>query len=88
MVSIKSGISHIVVFLPAPRLAAGNYSFSIDLTLPTICYYDRVEDCVSLSVEAVGAEVGVSPLKQEFGYGSIFIPMSLSERDIINLEMT
>jgi homopolymeric O-antigen transport system ATP-binding protein len=82
MVSLQAGINNIVVFLPAPRLAVGSYSISIDLTLPRVCYYDRVEDCLLLSVEPIGSEIGIVPLKQEFGYGSILIPTSLNEQDI------
>ena len=82
MVAFKAGTNDVVVSLPAPRLATGNYSLSVDLTLPTVCYYDRVEDCLSLSVEPTGNELGVLPLKQEYGYGSILMPMALAAQDI------
>jgi lipopolysaccharide transport system ATP-binding protein len=82
MVSLEAGTNDVVVILPSPRLAAGGYSISIDLTLPMVCYYDRAEDCLSLSVEPTGAEVGVVPLKQEYGYGSVLIPMSLKGQHI------
>lgn len=77
MISIEAGTRDLMIYLPAPRLAAGTYTMSIDLTLPGVAYYDRLEDCLTLSVEPTGTEVGVQPLKQEWGYGSTFFPMSV-----------
>lgn len=87
MVSLRSGINDIIIYLPSPRLATGNYSISIDLTLPTVCYFDRVEDCLSVAVDPTGAEVGVVSMKQSWGYGSSFLPMTLDmPRDSGTLE--
>jgi lipopolysaccharide transport system ATP-binding protein len=77
MVSLKSGMNEIVIVLPSPRLAAGRYTISIDLSKPNISYYDRLEDLLVLEVEPTRSEVGVIPLKQSWGLGSIYIPMKL-----------
>ena len=78
ILAFDAGTHAVTIVVPTPRLAAGNYIVSIDLTIPTVLYFDRLEDRLSFSVEPIGAEVGMQPMKQDWGYGSVFFPIHQS----------
>ena len=77
LIEFKRGINSLKLFFPAPRLAAGSYLLSIDLTSPWVAMYHRVEDCLALTVNPMGSEIGMRPLKQEWGHGSSLLPINV-----------
>ena len=86
LVQLRAGVNAIRLRLPTPRLAAGDYSISIDVTHTGVSHYDRVEDCLTLSVEPTGGEVGVTPLAQAWNCGCVYFPTELDGEPVVEPE--
>lgn len=76
LVQFKAGENICEIELGVNQLAAGIYRISIDLTEPRIRYFDRVEDCVSVTVDPIAADGATFPMQQAWGYGSFRLPLS------------
>lgn len=73
--SLKKGGNQFTFKLLTDKLAVGNYSISIDVTIPNKEYLDRQEDCLIFEVEPVNNQSGKLDLK--WNYGALQIPAQL-----------
>ncbi len=79
LIKVELGLNELSVVLPINQLAVGKYSISIDLTLPYVEYYDRVEECLSFEVTRSPEQGDSDVLSQAWGAGSIQLPLELVE---------
>lgn len=68
MVSIKNGINKFKISLSTKNLAVGNYFISVDLTIPDITYFDRLEDVFMFDIMKFFSERRY--LEQAWNYGA------------------
>ncbi len=73
IVKFHPGENERIIYLAADTLAKGDYNISIDLVEPNAGYYDRVEDCLSISIEPVVSDGSIKSLDQNWGLGSIHL---------------
>lgn len=73
--SLKKGGNLFTFKLLTDKLAVGNYSISLDITIPNKEYLDRQEDCLIFEIESVNNETGKLDLK--WNYGALQIPALL-----------
>ena len=73
--SLKKGDNQFTFKLLTDKLAVGNYSISIDVTIPNKEYLDRQEDCLIFEIEPVNNLSGKLDLK--WNYGALQIPAQL-----------
>jgi len=73
--SLKKGDNQFTFKLLTDKLAVGNYSISIDVTIPNKEYLDRQEDCLIFEIEPVNNQSGKLDLK--WNYGALQIPAQL-----------
>jgi lipopolysaccharide transport system ATP-binding protein len=78
-VDLVAGINHITLKMAVCQLACGEYSVSVDLTYPFVEFYDRVEDCVRFKIEADFRGDSIRNLEQDWGYGSITLPLQIMQ---------
>ena len=71
LVKLEPGGNDIVFSIQADLLARGNYIMSIDIAKPNVAYYDRVEDCLSIFVDAIPPMGSNRVLDQSWGFGSV-----------------
>ena len=69
------GVNIISFSFSLATLAVGSYSLSIDLTNPRYEHYDRIEKCLKFEVNRPPCNGNITVLKQNWGYGSIEIPL-------------
>jgi lipopolysaccharide transport system ATP-binding protein len=75
MLNLIEGTNELAFSLPIDQLATGNYTISLDLTLPDAEYYDRVDDCLSFEVTRPPKVGHIRVLSQAWGYGNLEIPL-------------
>jgi lipopolysaccharide transport system ATP-binding protein len=75
VIKLSRGINVVEISVPARDFASGSYIFSVDLTLPNVMYYDRVEDCLAINIEG-WSDARLKMLNQAWGWGSIVFPPS------------
>jgi lipopolysaccharide transport system ATP-binding protein len=78
-VHLVAGRNHITLKMSVCQLACGEYSVSVDLTYPFVEFFDRVEDCVRFKIEADFRGASVRTLEQDWGYGSIKLPLQIMQ---------
>ena len=61
--------------MPARDFASGSYILSVDVALPNVVYYDRVEDCLAIDIDGL-SDARLKVLNQAWGWGSIVLPPS------------
>ncbi|MBD2099631.1 ABC transporter ATP-binding protein [Leptolyngbya sp. FACHB-261] len=93
LVELKSGLNRISFTLSTEQLAVGTYSISLDLTLPDVRYYDRVEDCLQFEVVRTPSRTAKRVLPQSWRYGSLELtlrslkePLTLNDTDSSEIE--
>lgn len=77
--NLKNGYNDFFVELSIKNLALGSYSFSIDLTKPTIEYLDRIESCLQFEIIKNDNDLNLLQVTQDWNYGSYQIPLTLIE---------
>jgi lipopolysaccharide transport system ATP-binding protein len=77
-VPLSPGVSEIAMRIDVSCLAVGNYTLSVDISRPWVEYYDRNEDCLEFSVEAEHWPGLLHPLRQDWQFGSVFLPSTWS----------
>jgi lipopolysaccharide transport system ATP-binding protein len=79
LVEVRRGMTMIMVSFPTEFLANGTYALSFDVTIPFREYFDRAERCLSFGLER-SAPIGQSHVAtQNWGYGSLEIPVYLDQ---------
>jgi lipopolysaccharide transport system ATP-binding protein len=87
-VDLVAGINDITLQMSVYQLACGEYSVSVDLTYPFVEFFDRVEDCVRFKIQADLRDASVHSLEQDWGYGSIKLPLQIMQPERTVLERT
>ncbi|MBT6005056.1 MAG: ATP-binding cassette domain-containing protein [Prolixibacteraceae bacterium] len=77
LIKIQPGKNIIQFQFSSKIIAVGNYYISLDLTLPGLCYYDRLEDCLYIEIIRNPEHPVTGVLNQGWGYGSLEIPIIL-----------
>lgn len=80
MLSLKSGINEIILFVDISNLAIGQYVMSIDLTKPNIEYFDRCTNCIFF--ETIRQTKGDRVLEQAWDYGCVEFPLYLRDHNV------
>ncbi|MEA5581125.1 polysaccharide ABC transporter ATP-binding protein [Nodularia harveyana UHCC-0300] len=79
LISLREGQNYISFMFSIDHLAVGSYFVGLDLTLPNVEYYDRVEDCLEFQVTRPSTHAGIRFLEQSWMYGSLEIGLNLSQ---------
>jgi lipopolysaccharide transport system ATP-binding protein len=77
LLRLKRGLNSVSFAFPIDQLAVGTYWVSMDLTLPGVEFYDRVENCLSFEIVRPPIEGVKRVLFQSWGYGSLEIPLKI-----------
>jgi lipopolysaccharide transport system ATP-binding protein len=80
MLELKPGLNKFSFSLPINQLAVGTYLISLDLTLPDIEFYDRVENCLFFEIVRPPSDGARRVLSQSWGYGSFELPLNRLDR--------
>jgi lipopolysaccharide transport system ATP-binding protein len=84
LVEFRSGITMILISFPTDFLANGRYVLSLDVTIPFREYLDRAERCLSFELERTATIGENRAASQDWGYGSLEIPVSLEQLAQVN----
>ena len=76
LVELEYGINNIAFQFSLNKLAVGQYSISLDLTLPDQEYFDRMEKCLDFEVVRPARNKHIRVLNQSWNYGSFEIPLA------------
>ncbi|MEH1788134.1 MAG: ABC transporter ATP-binding protein [Nostoc sp.] len=76
ILNLNTGINVISFSFPINKFAIGSYIMSLDLTLPDVEFFDRVEECLSFDVNRPPTNGYIRVLNQSWGYGSFEIPLN------------
>jgi energy-coupling factor transporter ATP-binding protein EcfA2 len=76
VIRLRGGRNYVKMTIPAENLATGTYLLSADIAFPNVVYYDRIEDCLRVDIEAVGSDGRLKALDQAWGWGSMVLPPS------------
>jgi lipopolysaccharide transport system ATP-binding protein len=74
-VQLAEGQTSLKIKVDLTNFASGRYSIDIYLAHPFVEYYDRVEDCISFEIPA--NRFGGRDLRQEWGFGTVMIPVAV-----------
>jgi lipopolysaccharide transport system ATP-binding protein len=77
IIDLSSGLNYVCFSIPVDRLALGSYFINLDLSLPSIEFFDRVESCLSFEVCRPPKDGATQVLAQSWRAGCIEIPMTL-----------
>jgi lipopolysaccharide transport system ATP-binding protein len=77
-VSFAEGEATYIVHVNTSDLAKGEYRLSLDLTEPCVRYIERVEDCLSVSIDPPITGLGTRVLEQTWGYGATLLHSELT----------
>jgi lipopolysaccharide transport system ATP-binding protein len=77
LISLNVGVNQIGLLMPTDKLAVGDYYIGLDVTLPDVETYDRVEKCFVFEVNRPPTNNAKRVLSQSWGYGSFEIPLRL-----------
>jgi lipopolysaccharide transport system ATP-binding protein len=80
MICLKSGINKVQLHLETASFAIGQYFISIDLTEPTVQYFDRCANCLKFDV--VRSHQENIYLEQSWSYGSVEFPVLLASHSL------
>jgi lipopolysaccharide transport system ATP-binding protein len=75
VIKLSRGINRVEIKNPARDFASGSYILSVDVALPNVVYYDRVEDCLAIDIDGL-SDTRLKALDQAWGWGSIVLPPS------------
>ncbi|AFY36209.1 ABC transporter ATP-binding protein [Calothrix sp. PCC 7507] len=70
-IEISPGTNSVLFNFPTNQLALGSYIISLDLSLPNILYFDRVEHCLTFEVFRQLENGNHAELSQAWGFGSV-----------------
>ncbi|MEH2048718.1 ABC transporter ATP-binding protein [Nostoc sp.] len=77
LISLQPGLNFISFTFDIEQLAVGSYFISLDLSLPDIEYYDRVDDCLQFDVTRPPKNNYIRVLNQSWRYGSFEVNLNL-----------
>jgi lipopolysaccharide transport system ATP-binding protein len=92
LIRLSPGSTYVSFSMATSSLATGVYLVSLDVSLPDVEFYDRLDDCFSFEVIRPPSEGARRVVSQKWGYGSVEIPLSLIQIDqrkrVLNVEIT
>ena len=74
LVCFREGTNEFRISIEATSLAQGNYVLSVDLAEPNVQYFDRLEDCLAISLNPLCKNGSIRTLDQRWGIGSLNLP--------------
>ena len=74
-IQLQPGVTSVLIALATGNLATGTYLISLDLTLPEVQFFDRVEQCLKFEVDCRPLVSRRKALPQTWGYGSYEVPL-------------
>jgi hypothetical protein len=77
--ALQPGLTRLRMEITTTSLANGSYYVCLDLANPFVEYYDRTENCLSFQVTRSAARGGSRVFAQNWGCGSVHLPVSLVE---------
>jgi lipopolysaccharide transport system ATP-binding protein len=77
VIDFDRGLNAISFTLSIDRLALGAYFISLDLSVPAVEFYDRVENCLSFEVARPPKDDAIQVLSQSWGAGCMELAMDL-----------
>ncbi|MDZ7949477.1 ABC transporter ATP-binding protein [Nostoc sp. DedQUE09] len=77
VIELKAGLNFVSFTLSISQLAVGSYFISLDLALPWLEIYDRLENCLLFEVVRPAKDGTNCVMLQSWGYGSVEIPLEL-----------
>jgi lipopolysaccharide transport system ATP-binding protein len=75
LIQLSQGVNSVSFIFPTSQLAIGAYLISLDLTMPDIEYYDRVENCLAFEIARPPFKEARRVLHQSWRYGSVEFPL-------------
>jgi lipopolysaccharide transport system ATP-binding protein len=75
VIRISRGGNRVEIKVPARDFALGSYTLSVDVALPNMEYYDRVEDCLTIDIHGL-SDARLKGLDQAWGWGSMVLTPS------------
>ena len=77
MINLSRGLNPISFTLSTDQFALGSYFISLDLSVPSVEFYDRVGNCLSFEVARPPKDDAIQVLSQSWGAGCMELPMTL-----------
>lgn len=79
LILLSKGQNQIKFNIDTSHLALGEYSISLDITIPDVKYIDRIEGCLSFEIIRKPNSNAFRVLKQNWRYGSYVLDLKLKE---------
>jgi len=76
MINLHMGINDVHFSFSTRQIANGSYAVGLDITFPFREFLDRVERCLSFEVARPAMAAGMHVTSQNWGYGSMQIPLT------------
>lgn len=80
-IELEVGLNYVSFSFSIAQLAVGSYAISLDLALPWLEFYDRLENCLFFEVVRSVKDPDSCVMLQSWGYGSIEISLSLKSNN-------
>ncbi|MBO3461098.1 polysaccharide ABC transporter ATP-binding protein [Aetokthonos hydrillicola Thurmond2011] len=77
LLELCPGLNPISFTLPVHQLALGSYFISLDLSIPWVEYYDRVENCLLFEVVRSPQDDETHVFSQSWGFGCMSVPLEV-----------
>jgi lipopolysaccharide transport system ATP-binding protein len=77
LLNVHEGENIFLFSISTAHFAAGAYWISVDITNPSIEYYDRNEDILFFEVVKSKGQIDEKQLEQSWNYGSMILPVEL-----------
>ncbi len=81
MIALKTGDNLITLDMPLNFLALGDYTVTIQLSIPHVTEIEELDDCLSFHLERSARPGAMRALPQSWGVGSIELPLKYLERN-------
>jgi lipopolysaccharide transport system ATP-binding protein len=90
LIRLSPGSTYVTFSMRTSGLATGVYLVSLDVSLPNVEFYDRLDNCFSFEIIQSPSDGARRVVSQKWGYGSVEIPLSLVQIDrmkrVLNVE--
>ena len=84
MIRLLPGSTFVSFSMATSSLACGIYLVSLDVSLPEVEFYDRLDSCFSFELVRPPSKGAGRVVSQKWGYGSVEIPLTLVQIEQMN----